>query len=80
MKIENVKFRAPAVLAVACAFMFLALPAYAQYSSVSGKVLDQAGAVIPGVTVTLTGSTGAVRDSISNEVGVYQFLQVPPGT
>ncbi|MFH1572842.1 MAG: TonB-dependent receptor, partial [Acidobacteriota bacterium] len=80
MRIENVKFRTLAVLAVAGAFMFLALPAYAQYSSVSGKVLDQAGAVIPGVTVALTSSTGAVREVISNDVGVYQFLQVPPGT
>ncbi|HEY3128306.1 MAG TPA: TonB-dependent receptor [Acidobacteriota bacterium] len=61
-------------------FILLALPVYAQVTSVSGKITDAAGAVIPGVTVTLTSSTGATRTAVSDDIGVYQFLQLKPGT
>ncbi len=62
------------------AFLLFALPAQAQSTAVSGKVLDPAGAVIPGVTVTLTSPTGTVRTAISDDTGVYRFLQLAPGT
>ena len=45
-----------------------------------GAVKDSGG-VVPGVTVTLVNdSTGASRESISNEQGQYSFPAVAPGT
>jgi hypothetical protein len=61
-------------------FLFAAIEAYGQVTALSGKVLDSTGAVVPGATVTLTSITGAVRTQLTNDVGVYQFLQLPPGT
>ena len=61
------------------AWLILGEPAYAQFASLSGKVADQGGAVVPGVTVTLIGATGSQRIGITDESGVYQFLQVSPG-
>ena len=48
-------------LALVLAFALAARPAGAQSltGSVTGKVTDQQGAVLPGVTVTLTGKMGA---------------------
>jgi len=66
-------------LGILAAVLSLALPASAQTTSVSGRVLDQAGAVIPGVTVTLTSITARTRTTVSNELGFYQFLQLAPG-
>ena len=66
-------------LALTAAFLLIAVPAMAQTTSLSGKVVDQGGGVIPGVSVTLTSSTGAVRTAVTNEMGAYQFLQLPPG-
>ena len=47
---------------------------------VRGEVRDPNG-VIPGVTVTLTNeATNISRDTVTNEVGQYNFPAVPPGT
>ncbi len=62
------------------AWLLCAIPAYAQVASVTGKVTDTAGAVVPGVTITLTSSTGAMRTGVTDDVGVYRFLQLTPGT
>lgn len=49
-------------------------------SSVTGVVTDATGAVVSGTDVQLTNSgTGFARDTKTNEAGVYEFLQVPPG-
>jgi hypothetical protein len=49
--------------------------------SITGRVSDSSGAVIPGVTITLSGTTiQGVRTAISGETGAYQFLLVPGGT
>ena len=47
---------------------------------VEGTVADQNGAVVKGVTVTLSGP-GLIRDqtTTSNENGSYRFSSVPPG-
>jgi len=47
--------------------------AFAQATaSINGRVVDQAGAVLPGATVTVTNiATGATRDSVSNGEGLY---------
>jgi hypothetical protein len=59
-----------------------ALPAHAQaIGSIFGKVTDTSGAVLPGVTVTVTGSglqTPLV--AVSGTSGAYQFPSVPVGT
>ena len=56
--------------------------AFAQATtSLRGVVTDQTGAVIPGAVVSLTNNgTGFKRQALSGEDGVYQFLQVAPGT
>src|SRR3979409_763935 len=50
-------------------------------ASISGRVVDQAGAVLPGATVTVTNTaTGAARDTISNGEGLYSIPALNPGT
>src|SRR5438132_5328983 len=57
------------------------LPALAQtQAGISGVIHDPSGAVIPGVTVTVTNpATNFVRAAISNETGVYNFPVLQPG-
>src|SRR5438132_4305476 len=57
------------------------LPAVAQtQASISGVIHDPTGAVIPGVSVTVTNpATNFVRTAISNEAGVYNFPSLQPG-
>jgi hypothetical protein len=50
------------------------------YGSITGTVSDTAGAVIPGVAVTLTNqATGAVRSTNADNSGTYLILDVLPG-
>lgn len=65
------------------AILVLTAPAYAQTSrgTVTGTVLDPAGAVIGGARVAITGRATGVRLSTHcNEAGVYRFNAVDPGT
>ena len=49
-------------------------------SGVTGVVTDSAGAVVPGVTVTLTDTkTSKELTTKTSDQGVYQFSNVPPG-
>jgi Carboxypeptidase regulatory-like domain len=60
-----------------------ATPAYAQrqLGAIQGTITDQTGGVLPGVTVTATNkSTGEVRPTTSNEVGIYRLQSLDPGT
>src|SRR5712675_1804288 len=69
-------------LAVGLTFLFLALPAHAQFDSatVSGVVQDGTGGVLPGADVTLTSvGTGLERRTVTNEGGLYTFPNVPVG-
>ena len=46
----------------------------------SGNVVDDGGLVLPGATVTLLQeATGAIRNTVTNEVGVFNFAAVQPG-
>ncbi len=49
-------------------------------STITGRVADTTGAVIPGVNISLTSTAlmGA-RDMITDERGVYRFNLLPPG-
>jgi Carboxypeptidase regulatory-like domain/TonB dependent receptor len=50
-------------------------------SSVTGVVTDATGAVVVGADVDLTNiGDGFARATKTNDAGVYEFLQVPPGT
>jgi Carboxypeptidase regulatory-like domain len=49
-----------------------------QTGTVSGTVTDQQGQVLPGVSVTLTGRTGAIEQT-SDEAGNFRFLGLQPG-
>src|SRR5438105_1908020 len=64
-----------------CVVLLTVLPALAQtQASISGVVHDSTGAVIPGVTVTVTNpATNFNRSAISNEAGVYNFPSLQPG-
>lgn len=56
--------------------------AFAQATStINGRVVDQGGAVLPGVTVTVTNTaTGAARDTVTNGEGLYNVPALLPGT
>lgn len=48
--------------------------------SMWGKVSDETGSVLPGVTVTVQGpKLMGIQTAISNEQGVYRFPSLPPG-
>jgi hypothetical protein len=62
--------------------LVLFLPASAQSTGgrIVGRVADSTGAVIGGVTVTLTNeATGVSRDAKSDGSGDYTFIEVVPG-
>lgn len=73
-----------------CVFVLVAIvlaaaaPASAQgVGSIGGTVADGSGAVLPGVSVTLTvegGGIGSGQTAYSNEQGAYQFTRLVPGT
>src|SRR5882762_2123359 len=46
----------------------------------SGRVVDDAGAVLPGASVTVTNTaTGAARDTATNQEGLYSVPALNPG-
>lgn len=50
-------------------------------SQLNGNVTDPSGAAVPGAKITLTAAaTGLQRTTTSNSAGLYQFLDMPPGT
>ena len=49
--------------------------------TVTGRVTDQSGGVLPGVTVTVTNKdTNVSNDTVTNETGTYSLLYLQPGT
>ncbi len=56
-------------------------PAIAQTSSVVGTITDPSGAIVDGAKVTATNpQTGAVREVVSNETGLYRVTNLVPGS
>jgi len=53
--------------------------AQTQLGTIQGKVVDQQGAVLPGVAVTLVGPTGA-KTAVTDGQGEYRFVGLPPTT
>ena len=56
-----------------------AAPSAAQNSILRGVVTDESGAVVPGATVTLTGSGGVERTATTAGDGGYAFAGLTPG-
>ncbi len=72
------------VLVCTAAILF-ALPASAlaqrTTGDIRGVVTDESGAVLPGVTLTLRGrNVAGAPTTVSNELGVYRFPNLPPGS
>jgi hypothetical protein len=76
-------YRSCQILAfVAMATLFGGASASAQLSTadLTGRVTDSSGAVLPGVTVTVTQTdTGLVRTTVSDETGTYLLTNLPTG-
>lgn len=65
-------------------FAFLSTITFAQGGgnvAITGTVMDQSGAVVPGANVTVTEkSTGVNRSTVSNGSGQFNIPSLPPGT
>ena len=72
--------RVACVIAAAC-LLSAALLAQSGEVSLRGQVTDQSGAVVPGVTVTVIGPSGTMREVQTDPSdGRYVFRDLPPGT
>src|SRR5258708_3603601 len=70
------------LLAIALLIAIVPFTAFAQSSngSISGTATDDAGGVLPGVTITaLNTATGLSRNTTSNPAGHYDLPLLPPG-
>ena len=66
-----------------CLVFLVPFSALAQGSaaSLSGRVLDESGAALPGVTVTVTNTaTGVTRTTVTETDGTYRFPSLQAGT
>src|SRR6266849_1812586 len=71
------------ILLAALLWITLSLPALAQgVGAIGGTVRDESGAVMPGVTVTLSspGVIGGDQSTVSDGTGAYQLTRLVPGT
>jgi len=64
---------------IVCAVDVPPAAAQTQTGTVEGKVVDQQGAVLPGVNVTLTGPRGS-QTTVTDAGGMFRFVGVAPGT
>ena len=63
-------------------FVLAALPAIAQTgtSGIEGRVFDESGSVLPGVTVTLSSpAVQGTQVAVSDQDGRYRFTRLPSG-
>lgn len=68
-------------IAMAAVVLLAPLAMAQSTSSLNGLVADPSGAPVPGATITLTAAaTGLRRSTTSNARGLYEFLDLPPGT
>ena len=75
--------RLSSLLMASIAFLFLAVPAFAQgdRGSITGQITDTTGAVIPNVEVTATQlTTNMVSKAVTTSTGVYRMEYLQPGS
>ena len=66
---------------VLCAFPFAVARGQASTATLSGEVVDQNGAVIPGALVKIINpATAFGRETTTSDSGAYAFPLLPPGT
>lgn len=83
MNFSNLRTKVSAGLTAMLVALLFATAAFAQSGTtgVSGTITDQAGAVVPGATVTLTSTTtGLTRSDVTNDEGRYAFSSIQPST
>lgn len=56
-----------------------AVPSFGQMGTLKGVVTDESGGAVPGAKITLTQSSGPVREAVANRDGFYSFANVPFG-
>lgn len=71
-------------ITITCCFilclMISAIPCLGQDGVITGRVTDQSGAVLPGVSISLTGAAVmGERSQVTSETGSYRFTLLPPG-
>lgn len=72
--------KAAALFTLAAAFFALTVPAQVTTATITGRVADAQGSVVPGAKVTVTNrDTAAERSVISNSDGEYTVPSLPPG-
>lgn len=80
LKAFNSFTRAVAMLMLAAAFLVLTVPAQVTTGTVTGRVVDGQGNVVPGAKVTVTNrGTGAERTAVTNSDGDYTITSLAPG-
>src|SRR4029453_8373218 len=64
-----------------CLSAALPTAAQVQTGSIVGAVTDASGAILPGVTVSLSGDRliGGVQTFVTDASGTYRFDRLPPG-
>src|SRR5882724_6427685 len=67
------------LMAAVCAAPLFGQGASATYGNIYGKVSDESGGALPGVSVTLSGG-GAARTATSGGQGEFRFLNLAPGS
>src|SRR6267378_4526121 len=71
----------PVLLCLACSLAFcLSLRAQDPNATVSGRVLDPSGAVVPVIQVrVINDATNIDYSTVTNDAGIYSIPSVPPG-
>ena len=80
MKLSGAWRRLLALLTVAFLVTVAGANAQTGTAALYGKVTDQQGGALPGVTVTITNAAAALtRSTVTDAAGDYQFLALTPG-
>jgi hypothetical protein len=77
--IEEVRMKKAFFLFLFMMMLSAAVVAQVKSGDIYGKVLMADGTAIPGVRVTLTGTSIAPSETVTSENGNFRFLQLPPG-
>jgi hypothetical protein len=70
------------LVCVCCLLTAVVAQAQVQTGSITGNVTDSSGAVLPGVSVSLSGEKliGGVQTQATDDAGNYRFDRLPPGS